>query len=417
MMTQPSGLYRKLGIVATALVLVAVGGWMLIKTPAPVKAATTLGSPLPNLTSLETTMFNGGLTEFNKTWDPTQGLGPVFTQFRCALCHSDPGVVGGNSKLGVTFVGKYNSDGSYTDLVNEGGPQIQPQSNQQFKSQCNLKGEVVPNDATIVATHQTPQTLGLGLIDNIPDSQILAQAVPKPFGVQGVANMIVDENGTLRVGRFGLKSQQATLTQMSANALLHELGVTNPIFMTEDLPQGLPIPPFCSIKNQPNDPLGPNMIDAYHYLLYLAPNTPGTGNANGQSLFTSVGCSECHNPTYTTATKVNVMVTWKGRIINSNALANQQVNLYSDLLLHDLGGLNGDGLEVGISSGTQFRTAPLWGLSTRITAGNGFLHDGSAKDVMSAIEAHSGEASQIVSKFNGLKASDQADLIAFISSL
>ncbi|MBA3913170.1 MAG: hypothetical protein H0X25_04820, partial [Acidobacteriales bacterium] len=292
-----------------------------------------------------------------------------------------------------------------------------PQSNQQFKSQCNLKGEVVPNDATVVANHQSPQLFGLGLIDNIPDSSILAQAVPKPFGVQGVANMVLDENGTLRVGRFGLKSQQATLTSMSANALLQELGVTNPIFATEVLPQGQAIPPSCSIKTQPNDVNGTNMIDAYHYLLYLAPNTPGAGNANGQSLFTSIGCAECHNPTYTTASQVSVMVTWKGRVINSKALANQPVNAYSDLLLHDLGGLNGDGLELGISSGTQFRTAPLWGLSTRITAGNGFLHDGSAKDVKSAIQAHAGEAAQILSKFNALAPTDQSDLIAFISSL
>lgn len=93
--------------------------WLVLRPSAPVRAAATLGSPLPNLTSLETTLFNGGLTEFNKTWDPTQGLGPVFTQIQCSVCHADPGVAGGNSKMGITFVGKYNSDGTYSDLPDE----------------------------------------------------------------------------------------------------------------------------------------------------------------------------------------------------------------------------------------------------------------------------------------------------------
>ena len=36
---------------------------------------------------------------------------------------------------------------------------------------------------------------------------------------------------------------------------------------------------------------------------------------------------------------------------------------------------------------------------------------------MTAIEDHGGEATQVISNFNVLSASDQADLIAFISSL
>ena len=228
--------------------------------------------------------------------------------------------------------------------------------------------------------------------------------------------MVVDEKGNLRVGHFGLKSQAASLLQMSANAMVHELGVTNPIFPVEDLPQGKPIPAFCSIKTEPNDN-GTNEIDVYHYMLYLAPKTPGTPNPNGQALFTSVGCALCHVPTYTTSSSVTVLVDNTGRTITSKALANQSANLYSDLLLHDMGGTLGDGLHEGLASGTQFRTAPLWGLSTRLSTGDGLLHDGRAKDAASAIAAHGGEASQVIINFNALSSQNQSDLIAFISSL
>lgn len=101
----------------------------------------------------------------------------------------------------------------------------------------------------------------------------------------------------------------------------------------------------------------------------------------------------------------------------SKALSNQQVNLYSDLLLHDMGGSDADGFPLGEATGSQFRTAPLWGLSTRLADGDGLLHDGLAKGIPSAIARHGGEASQVITNFNALSASDQADLIAFISSL
>ena len=98
---------------------------------------------------------------------------------------------------------------------------------QKFKPACILAGEVVPADATIIAKHQAPQLFGLGLIDNIADADIKSQAIDKGMGVFGMVNMVPDENGTLRPGRFGLKAQAADLIQMTANAELHEIGVTS----------------------------------------------------------------------------------------------------------------------------------------------------------------------------------------------
>ena len=375
-----------------------------------------LGQPLPHLSALESTMFNRGQVPMSETWDFRHGLGPVFTQDSCATCHANP-VIGGNSTEQTVFFGTLNSDGSFNPLTGEGGMLLQPNSVSEFHSSCPLSGEVIPGDATIVASHLTPQVFGMGLIDSIPDSAILKQAVDKGMGVKGIANMVPDENGNIVVGKFGYKAQLATILQTVANTLAHDVGVTNPIVPAEDLPQGQSIPPGCSITTEPNDD-GSQMMDAYHYLLYLAPNPPpGNPNQHGEQLFTSVGCALCHLPRYKTGANIQVPVNYGGRTITSKALSNQPVELYSDLLLHDMGTGLADGLPLFQATASMFRTTPLWGLSTRIASKNGLLHDGRASDVATAILDHGGEASQVVGKFRTLSPSDQADLIAFVSSL
>lgn len=368
-----------------------------------VHAQTSLGDPIPHLTPLETTLFGSGFQQFIHIWDPQQGLGPVFIQDSCAVCHASP-VIGGNSTWKTTFFEAPNP--------NEGEIYLQTKTISHFKT-CTFAGEHIPPDATVVASHQPYQAFGSGLIDAIADSDITAQAIDKGMGVHGTANMVLDENGNLRPGRFGSKSEFPDLLTVVANEMVHEIGITNPIILQDDPPQGKPIPPRCT---QPGDS-GQTLIGLYHYLTYLAPNTPGTGNANGQALFSEVGCNLCHLPSYTTTPTVTVQVVYEGQVINSKALANQPVNLYSDLILHDMGGADGDGLALGLATGTQFRTTPLWGLSTRIADGDGLLHDGVAKDIPTALARHGGEASVVISNFNSLSSSDQADLIAFISSL
>jgi len=423
-----ASLLRRCAIAVSSVALITAGYWLLTQAKAPVVRAQalvtfTIGTPIANLSSLETTLFNTGFQPFNKVWDAQQGLGPVFTQDQCSVCHNSPNnVAGGNSKMKVTFVGKINTDGSYNDLStnpNEGGPQIQPMTLQKFKPACILKGEVVPVDATIIAKHQAPQLFGLGLIDNIADADIMAQQGDKGMGINGVANMVMDENGNTRPGRFGLKAQAADLIQMTANAELHEIGVTStvPGFVNEDLPQGNPIPAGCT-GTEPNDPNSTQMIDMYHYLLYLAPPMPSSGNQNGQALFTSIGCALCHLPSYNTTSTVTILEFYNPPTsFSSPSLPNQPVNLYSDLLLHDMGGTLGDGLQVGTATGTQFRTRPLWGLGSRIASGLGLLHDGRTTDVSKAIRLHGGEATQVITNFKRLSSLDQGDLIAFISSL
>jgi CxxC motif-containing protein (DUF1111 family) len=93
------------------------------------------------------------------------------------------------------------------------------------------------------------------------------------------------------------------------------------------------------------------------------------------------------------------------------ALRDKEVNLFSDLLLHDVG--TGDGIADGNAGPYEIRTTPLWGLR----ASSPFLHDGSAKTIEQAILAHGGEASVVIGRFRALGRTERFQLLAFLNSL
>jgi len=382
----------------------------------PVHAQTTLGGPLSGLTTNQFNLFTIGMTQFDFPWDPVHGLGPVYTNTNCNNCHAQPVFGGTNTKNRVTLFGTLNSDGSFNQLTNEGGPELQPLSVAKFIPGCTVVGEFIPTDATIIGQRLPPPLFGDGLIDNIDDSAIMANAVNKGMGIQGSVNMVPDWNGNMRVGRFGLKAQLASLLQTVGFAFGHETGITNPVVTTEDCPQGnCSIPGNCVRRSELNDMKGVETVQMFDFLVYLAPNTPGSGNSNGQALFTSTGCALCHIPSYTTDPNVAIPVDFLGHVNGPPilALSNQPVNLYSDLLIHDMGPGLADNIPQGEATGSQWRTTPLWGLSFRTV----YLHDGRTTNLTKAITMHGGEATQVINAFKALSPSDQADLLAFIQSL
>ena len=104
------------------------------------------------------------------------------------------------------------------------------------------------------------------------------------------------------------------------------------------------------------------------------------------------------------------------------ALSGQDVNLFSDLLLHHMGPGLADDILQGAAEGDEFRTAPLWGLGQRIF----FLHDGRTRDLVQAIMAHqsaasgrfqASEANRVVDRYQGLGETQKQDLLNFLRSL
>lgn len=66
-------------------------------------------------------------------------------------------------------------------------------------------------------------------LDEIPDSEIEAQAISKGDGIKGRAHVVSTGSGQRRIGRYGWKAHIATLEEMVADAFATELGVITPL--------------------------------------------------------------------------------------------------------------------------------------------------------------------------------------------
>jgi CxxC motif-containing protein (DUF1111 family) len=114
----------------------------------------------------------------------------------------------------------------------------------------------------------------------------------------------------------------------------------------------------------------------------------------GEQLFAGIGCVKCHVPTLPSALG--------------------PANLYSDLLLHDILPAGTPGIVSGQAGQTEFRTAPLWGLSRTAP----YFHDGSADTIDQAIRMHGGEAGAPRQAYEtSLSDSERQQLLTFLSSL
>ncbi|MBL8517391.1 MAG: hypothetical protein JNM76_10545 [Betaproteobacteria bacterium] len=375
--------------------------------PAPGPATTPIanfGGPLIGLNAQQRAAFEEGAVEFRTQDTPETGLGPIFNGRSCAECHSGP-ALGGGSNVTVTRFGRVNESGQFDPLLALGGSLLQ-----RFAIN-NLALERVPAEANVIAQRKTTPLFGAGLIEAIPDQAILAAAArPQADGISGRAALITDPaSGQMRVGRFGWKAQHASLLSFSADAYLNEMGITNRFFPTENAPNGnqavlARFDRVPGIEDAVDPETGRSDIDAFtDFMRFLAapPRLVMSASARaGESVFATTGCGGCHTPSLATG---NHPVP---------ALSNQVVNLYSDLLLHDMGSL-GDGIVQGPAAAREMRTAPLWGVRARAP----YLHDGRAPTLDAAIRAHDGEAVIVRNRYLGLTPAARQQLLDFLGTL
>ena len=372
--------------------------------PVPITIAPQgFGGPLAGLTREQLDAFNAGRFEFTKIETPEGGLGPIFNGRSCVECHTAP-AVGGGSNIRVTRFGR-NADGVFDALESQGGSLLQ-----RFAINPQLQ-EVIPHDANTISQRLSTPLFGLGLIEAIPDTAILQNMLAaKPDGVRGRAAEITDVvSGQKRIGRFGWKAQQATLLAISADAYLNEMGITNRFFPTENAPNGNEA--LLARFKRTTDPedevdavTGKGDIDLVaDFMRLLAPPTrlAVTPQASvGESLFSQVGCTACHTPSLRTGPHPVA------------ALDRKTVNLYSDLLLHDMGALN-DGIAQANATTREMKTPPLWGLRAR----GPFLHDGRATTLDAAIRAHDGEGALARDRYIGMTPQLRRNLMEFLGTL
>lgn len=327
-----------------------------------------------------------GAELFATEFTPGQGLGPVFNERACSVCHATPRV--GGVGRDVLRVGRL-TDAGFDSTFGERRIEAHAHAISELGVDCDRKAGI-PTGANVISVRNTPPLFGAGLIDAIPDEVIRAGAVDKGDGVRGRPNIVPGPDGREDVGRFGWKADGPTLELFVAEAFRSELGVTSPLAPPGQLPP--------SGSRCPGELSGPEVSrdvlqSVTSFVAGLPAPRPPTSDEPGAPVFEQTGCASCHVPTLPGGT---------GAVI-----------LYSDLLLHDMGPALDDAVVQGSAAGRDWRTTPLWGLSDRTR----FLHDGRAGSVEAAIIAHGGEADSARQRFRALSDEQRQKLLEFLDSL
>lgn len=269
-----------------------------------------------------------------------------------------------------------------------------------------------------IEIRNAPPIHGLGLIELIKQSDISALADPNDKnndGISGRVNTVWSVSLQKNLpGRFGLKSNKATLIDVTAHAFVNDIGITNTLFPNQPCSS---VQTQCHLMPNGNDENGVEINNALLKLTNYFVQNIGVPERNskhaknyaeGKSLFFEVGCNSCHQPNYTTSSSTLLP-----------HLSNLNIWPYSDFLLHDMGaGLQSERTDFEASE-SEWRTPPLWGIGfTEAVNGNKtFLHDGRARNIEEAILWHGGEAMHVKNRFAQLALSKRKKLITFVESL
>ena len=160
--------------------------------------------------------------------------------------------------------------------------------------------------------------------------------------------------------------------------------------------------------------------------------------ANGEQLFSSIGCAECHipalrleSPVFTepnpynpdgnlrpedvgTLFSVDLTAQGPGPHLARQADGSVLVPLFSDLKRHDMGPeLDNEHLEQDGIPTAHWLTRKLWGAANEPP----YLHHGRALLLSEAIEKHGGDAQASRDAFVALDPLDQGDIVEFLKTL
>ncbi len=398
-----------------------------------------------------------GQVLFAKEWVPNDprshsgdGLGPVYNETSCVACHGlgAPGGAGPESKNVVLITATPSGCGTPTglDQIHPGfrgsksavlhrygtepeyaswrrrffGSNRNEQSNQPAnRREDSVEGRIrafqeqtgpdrgpgkrspslppMSGFALSVAERNTPALFGVGRIDEIPSEVLVAVAASQAAGVRGR----ISRTREGRIGRFGWKAQLPNLHEFVRGACANELGLEVPGHS-----QGTS--PLAPSKNAKGLDLTEAECDDLVSFIRALPapvavdpsGLLGTEDMRaGRRLFADAGCASCH-----TATLGSVQ------------------GIYSDLLLHDMGGsLSDSGSTYGIGgpktpdgpTPREWRTPPLWGYRDS----GPYLHDGRAHNLEEAVALHEGQGKKSAHRFFALSSRARAQVEAFLKSL
>ena len=404
------------------------------------RSSHAFGQPAPGLNAKEMALHTKGDATFDAVFITAPapinaGLGPKFNNNSCSGCHIKNGR--GMPQLGQALIRTSLPAASGLSVVKtEGvipdpilGTQLQDSAiyGKQPEAKVTIRwietsgqypdGEVYRlrsprinitasessrpiSKSLLTSLRIPPPVFGVGLLEAIPDSVLETLSDPEDKdknGISGRVNRVWNfETDQMTIGRFGLKANSATLLSQTATAYAHDMGIANPLLPNAD---------------------GTTEIDAEtleasaFYTQTLA--IPARGQVNdltiktGEKLFSQAHCAACH---------LSKIRTGKSTV---RVLANQTIQPYTDLLLHNMGEGLADGRPDFEASGQEWRTAPLWGLGLTQTVlpYSGYLHDGRARSIEEAILWHSGEAEAAKQTFMNMRKRDRLAVLKFLNSL
>ena len=248
---------------------------------------------------------------------------------------------------------------------------------------------------------RTPALIGLGLIEQIPEAQILVYEDSTDIdnnGISGKARFVWSyELSKTKLGRFGWKASSVSTIEQSAKAALNDMGLTSKWFPEESC---LAKQKDCieAYRSSEFDLPYQRLLAISEYLNHLRLPETGLLSSKAKLLFKTTGCQACHRSEY-------------------QLLDGSSINPYSDFLLHDMGD---DLADSGVHKlAREWRTAPLWGVGIAriVNPDAGFLHDGRATTLEQAILWHGGEAEASRQSFTQLSRSKRQLLINFLENL
>lgn len=412
--------------------------------------------PAPNLDVERRAVFSIGNAFFNSPWivapataGARDGLGPLFNARSCDACHNNDGrgrppepgekpvslviqfatptpgpydepgadarygvnlnpfAIGGIPAEGTIRIGHRELSGTFAD--GEPYSLLAPE----YEFQDLAYGKL--GEGTGFSPRVAPAVFGVGLLEAIPEEQILALADPDDTdedGISGRPNRVWNaRTQRVQIGRFGWKANQPDIAHQTAAAFSSEIGMSTSLRPSQN----------CTDAQVEclNAPSGgePEISDEIftHIVRYQRTlGVPARRNLDdpavqaGAKLFASAGCVACHHSTFVTAPKTE-----------EPAVANQTIHPFTDMLLHDMGDALADNRVDFKAAPNEWRTAPLWGLGLQ-QAVNGhtrLLHDGRARNATEAILWHGGEAQRSQETFTSMSKEEREALLAFLDSL
>ena len=372
------------------------------------------------------------------------GLGPVYNNTACSDCHHNDGIglptAGGTQSSLLMRISLPGADEHGGPVPVPGyGLQVQDKATFGISPEANvniaytyqelsfadgtpyelrspvytLNNLYLPINGTyLLSPRLAPPMIGLGLLEAVPESEIVAGADPNDAngdGIKGHANYVWDAATQSRqLGRFGWKANTASILTQVATAFNQDMGVTSSVLPVES---SYGQSQYDGLKDDPELPDSLlNAVKFYAQTLAVPArrNTTDATVKRGETIFIAAKCASCHRQTLTT-----------GVDVTRPYLSNQVIHPYTDMLVHDMGpGLADNRPDFG-ASGQEWRTSPLWGLGLVTTVNNPgyYLHDGRARTLVEAIMWHGGEAEGSKAYFSNLSSADRAAVIKFLQSL